>query len=212
MQPGFDELAVLLNRTYSSEDASKILDAMLRIGSRVDPSALQTRTTIDQHKLDVLGANLQRQFGTKVRQSSRTPTAPSDRRFHVFIAHASEDKPFVAPLATQLKQHGLEVWYDDFVLDLGDNLTREIDKGLALSRYGVVVLSPSFFQKSWPMAELNALAASEHGNRKVILPIWHNIDHAGVARYSPLLAGRIAAKSTLGIQAVAQRISSVVLR
>ena len=63
--------------------------------------------------------------------------------YDVFICHASEDKDdFVRPLAEALRSHRLEVWYDEFALDVGDSLREAIDRGLATSRYGIVVLSP----------------------------------------------------------------------
>lgn len=83
-----------------------------------------------------------------------------DKRYDVFIAHASEDKKeLVAPLAHLLQEKGLEVWYDDFVLGYGDSLRREIDKGIANSRRGVVVLSHAFFAKEWPQTEVDGMMA-----------------------------------------------------
>ena len=80
----------------------------------------------------------------------------------VFICHASEDKDgFVRALAEALISHHFAVWYDEFALDVGDSLREAIDRGLATSRYGIVVLSPSFFRKRWPKRELNGLVARE---------------------------------------------------
>lgn len=63
--------------------------------------------------------------------------------FDVFISHASEDKDsIVRSLATELTNQGLKVWYDEFTLRIGDSLRQKIDKGLAKSRVGLVVLSP----------------------------------------------------------------------
>ncbi len=78
----------------------------------------------------------------------------SDKQYDVFVAHASEDKSFVTPLALSLTQTGLKVWYDDFVLKVGDSLRREVDKGLVQSRYGIVILSHYFFRKQWPQKEM----------------------------------------------------------
>lgn len=65
-----------------------------------------------------------------------------------FICHASEDKEsFVRPLAEELSRRGLRIWYDEFTLKVGDSLRKSIDRGLAESDYGIVVLSPNFFQK-----------------------------------------------------------------
>ena len=81
-------------------------------------------------------------------------------KFDVFISHASEDKKtFVRDLARELTRLGISVWYDEATLQLGDRLREKIDEGLANCRYGVVVLSHSFFSKNWPQAELEGLFA-----------------------------------------------------
>ena len=70
------------------------------------------------------------------------------RKWDFFICHASEDKTeVVEPLAIELYSRGAMVWYDRWTLQIGDNLSAKIDEGLANSSYGIVVLSPSFFQK-----------------------------------------------------------------
>ena len=71
-------------------------------------------------------------------------------QYDVFISHASEDKESVArPLAKALQQLDLRVWLDEVEITIGDSLRRTIDKGLATSTFGVVVLSPAFFEKEW---------------------------------------------------------------
>lgn len=113
-----------------------------------------------------------------------------------FISHASEDKvPFVEPLAESLKSFGLSIWYDKFSLTIGDSLSRSIDKGLAKSGFGIVVLSPSFLSKDWPEYELKGLTAKEMTGRKVILPVWHGITRDELLAYSPTLADKFAINS-----------------
>lgn len=129
----------------------------------------------------------------------------------VFISHASEDKAeLAAPLALALKKRGLTVWYDDFSLALGDSLRRSIDKGLANSKYGVVILSPDFLSKEWPQRELDALITREINGTKVILPVWHNVNADYLGKYSPLMADRFAISSELGVDKVAEKIVAVV--
>ena len=96
------------------------------------------------------------------------------KEWDAFISHAYEDKDdFVRPLAQALAQLGVNAWYDEFTLEVGDSLSRSIDKGLAGSRYGIVVISPSFIQKKWPERELRGLVAREiEEEQKVILPVW----------------------------------------
>jgi hypothetical protein len=125
----------------------------------------------------------------------------------LFISHASEDKAsFVRPLAETLTNHGVRVWYDEFTIKLGDSLRRSIDNGLSRSRFGVVVISPSFLQKEWPQKELDGLVAREVAGVKVILPVWHGVDSAVIREYSPMLADKVAISSDKGIRAVAEAI------
>lgn len=117
-----------------------------------------------------------------------------------FICHATEDKEsFVRELAQKLVREGITVWYDEFTLQVGDSLRQSIDKGLSNSRYGIVVLSHSFFRKKWPKTELDGLVTRERNGEKVILPIWLDVDKEDVARYSITLADRVAAKAKEGI-------------
>lgn len=121
----------------------------------------------------------------------------------VFISHAGEDKEsFARPLAKELEREGLRVWFAEFTLTVGDSLRRSIDRGLANSRYGIVILSPNFFAKEWPQKELDGLAAREVSGEKVILPVWHNISADQIREYSPILADRIAVPSDRGLERV----------
>lgn len=116
--------------------------------------------------------------------------------YDAFISHASEDKEtFVKPLAEELSSMGFWIWYDEFELKVGDSLRQSIDQGLVNSEYGIVILSPAFFGKNWPQYELNGLTAREIQGKKVILPIWHNVDQGDVLAYSPALADKVALNS-----------------
>jgi len=102
----------------------------------------------------------------------------------------------------KLQNKGLKVWYAEFTLMVGDSLRRSIDRGLAESRFGIVVLSPSFFEKEWPQRELDGLTAREISTGKVILPIWHHVSREEFARYSPVLADRLAVSTSRGLDFV----------
>jgi hypothetical protein len=135
------------------------------------------------------------------------------KTYDVFISHASEDKDaIVRELALALQRRGLEVWYDEFALRVGDSLRRKVDTGLATSRFGVVVLSPSFFEKGWSQYELDGLVTRElTGNQQIILPIWHEISRDDVIGYSPSLADKLALRtSDSTIEEIASQIAEVV--
>jgi TIR domain len=130
-------------------------------------------------------------------------------QYDVFICHASEDKEdFVRPLAELLRHQHIQVWFDEFSLSIGDSLSRKIDEGLANSRYGIVVLSPAFFNKPWAKRELQGLTAREMAEKTdLILPIWHRISIKDVLAFSPPLADKKAVSSTDGINTVLREIS-----
>lgn len=131
----------------------------------------------------------------------------ADRTWDVFTCHASEDKNVVArPLANALAESGVRVWLDEGEIKLGDSIRQKIDQGLAHSRFGAVVLSPSFFSKRWPASELDALFSREYLGTKVVLPIWHGLTVDEVRGWAPLLSGRLAVSTDDGIQTVARRI------
>lgn len=135
---------------------------------------------------------------------------PRETEYDAFIAHAAADKnEVVRPLAEELQRRGYRIWYDEWTLKIGDSLGRTIDAGLRASRYGVVVLSPSFFTRTWTKKELDALEAREARGTKVILPVWHRLRAEDVTKHSPMLAARLAARTELGIDKVADAISEV---
>ena len=114
-------------------------------------------------------------------------------RRDVFICHATEDKEKVAaPLADALIGRDISVWYDDYELEIGDSLTERIDGGINRCRFGLVILSPSFFAKSWPQSELEGLEARVMDGEVELLPIWHQISRDDVKEFSPRLLGKYA--------------------
>ncbi len=127
----------------------------------------------------------------------------------IFISHASEDKATVVlPLAAALRQRDVRVWYDEWVLTIGDSLREKIDEGLARSAFGALILSRSFFNlsKMWPRAELDGLMQKEIGGRKAILPVWHGVTADEVRAYSLMLAGRRACSTAIGIDVLADEL------
>lgn len=148
-----------------------------------------------------------------VQGSPAQPTNASDSSsWDVFISHASEDKEsFARPLANTLLAKGVKVWFDEFTLKIGDSLRQSIDRGLSSSKFGIVILSPAFFAKHWPQRELDGLVAREVGGGKVILPVWHQISAAEICTYSPMLADRLAASSSDGLDRVVAQLLTVVL-
>ncbi len=141
------------------------------------------------------------------------PRAPEDSsKVHdVFISHASEDKDeIVRPLANALISKGLEVWYDEFTLRIGDSLRQKIDQGLASSRVGLVVLSTSFIAKGWTNYELDGIVTRTISGEQILLPIWHGLTKQQVVDYSPSLADKVArSTATHTIDEIADEIADL---
>lgn len=126
---------------------------------------------------------------TPIRRSVETrPPAPERR--DVFLCHAWDDRGGAAKeLHDLLELRGVSVWFSEKDVLLGSSLLREIDKGLAKSRVGVVLVTPSFLNRvrSEGIAEkeLSALLA-----RDLLVPIVHNTTYEALRDVSPLLGSR----------------------
>jgi hypothetical protein len=139
-------------------------------------------------------------------KGGQSPINNSEQRsIDVFICHASEDKDEIAvPLANKLNNLGVSVWIDKYRLRWGSSLFRKINEGLRNCRYGIVILSKSFFSKEWPEVELEALFSFmvSTGN-ELILPLRHKIRQEEITRNYPLLSGRLSYSSDVGVDTLA---------
>jgi len=135
-----------------------------------------------------------------------------DPEYDVFISHASEDKDeVVRPLAHALKEKGIKVWYDEFEMKIGDSLRRKIDKGLANSRFGIVVVSKAFIKKGWTNYELDGIITKAVSGEQIVLPIWHDISKQEVINFSPSLADKLARNTAINtVDEIADEIASLI--
>ena len=101
----------------------------------------------------------------------------------------SSRKDAAKELHDQLESRGVSVWWSEKDVPLGSPLLREIDKGLARSRVGVVLVTPALLRRlpSEGIAdkELSALLA-----RDLLVPIVHNTTYEALREVSPLLGSR----------------------
>lgn len=108
----------------------------------------------------------------------------------VFLCHAWDDRQGAAKqLHDLLVAAGVKVWFSERDLGLGIPMMRAIDKGLASSRIGLVLVTPALLtrlpKESVADKELSALLA---GNR--LVPIVHDTTYEALRNVSPLLASR----------------------
>ena len=108
----------------------------------------------------------------------------------VFLCHAWEDRQGAAKdLNDLLVSRGVSVWFSENDIALGEPFLRAIDKGLAKSRIGIVLVTPALL-KRLPAAgvadkELSVLLA-----RDLLVPIVHDTTYEALREVSPLLGSR----------------------
>jgi len=127
---------------------------------------------------------------TPVRNAVETKAAEQPDLRDVFLCHAWDDRQGAAKqLHDLLEAAGVKVWFSEKDLGLGVPMMRAIDKGLAASRIGLVLVTPALLarlpKESVADKELSALLA---GNR--LIPIVHNTTYEALRNVSPLLASR----------------------
>jgi hypothetical protein len=202
--PDGTNLQICASRILRQFRAAKTLDEYLEIRRAFFAPSRPTPVTVPDalRSLDRVA-----EAATAARTASAATANPTPKQWDVFIAHASADKEkVVRPLAVALKAARLEVWLDEFELTVGDNLRRKIEEGLRHSKYGVVILSPDFFESDWSQAELDGLAQLEVDHRKVILPVLHRMRIADVRARSPMLADRLAVPWSRGVDYVVREL------
>ncbi len=126
---------------------------------------------------------------TPVRENVEKRSELPDLR-DVFLCHAWDDRKTEAKeLNDLLESKGVTVWFSEKDVLLGSSLLREIDKGLAKSRVGIVLVTPSFLKRVQGEGiadkELSALLA-----RDLLIPIVHNTTFEDLREVSPLLGSR----------------------
>lgn len=126
---------------------------------------------------------------TPVRDSVEKRASLPDLR-DVFLCHAWDDRKGVAKeIHDLLEARGVSVWFSEKDVLLGSPLLREIDKGLAKSRVGIVLVTPAFLKRiegaGIAEKELSALLA-----RNLLVPIVHNTTYGALRDVSPLLGSR----------------------
>ena len=126
---------------------------------------------------------------TPIRRSVEERAPLPDLR-DVFLCHAWDDRAGVAQeLHDLLESLGVSVWFSEKDVALGTSLLREIDKGLAKSRVGIVLVTPALLRRvageGIADKELSALLA-----RDLLVPIVHDTTYEALREVSPLLGSR----------------------
>lgn len=154
-----------------------------------DPAAAQSPAGQNRGS-SVSYTTAQVQSLTPIRQTVEKLVAEKPDLRDVFLCHAWDDRQGVAKeLHDLLEAAGVKVWFSEKDLALGVPMMRAIDKGLANSRIGLVLVTPALLNRlpkeGVADKELSALLA---GNQ--LVPIVHNTTYEALRNVSPFLASR----------------------
>ena len=69
------------------------------------------------------------------------------------ISHSSLDKAAALELAQTLNFCSLDVWLDDWELEVGQSLTDEIDNAMENSRFIAILITENYNQTVWTKRE-----------------------------------------------------------
>jgi hypothetical protein len=126
---------------------------------------------------------------TAIRETVEKRAVLPDLR-DIFLCHAWADRlEDATELYDLLKARGVSVWFSEKDIPLGSSFLREIDRGLAKSRIGLVLVTPALLLRlptgGVADRELSALLATDQ-----LVPIIHNTTYDALRNVSPLLASR----------------------
>jgi len=148
---------------------------------------------------------------TPIRETVETRAVQQPDLRDAFLCHAWDDRTGPAKeLHDLLEGAGVKVWFSEKDLGLGVPMMRAIDKGLANSRIGLVLVTPAMLERlpkeSVADKELSALLA---GNQ--LIPIVHNTTYEALRNVSPLLASRSGLDTSEDtMEVVAKKIAELV--
>ncbi|EOV4224682.1 toll/interleukin-1 receptor domain-containing protein [Vibrio parahaemolyticus] len=148
---------------------------------------------------------------TPIREAVEVRAAAQPDLRDAFLCHAWADrKESAKELHDLLEAVGVKVWFSEKDLGLGVPMMRAIDKGLANSKVGLVLVTPAMLEglpkESVADKELSALLA---GNQ--LIPIVHNTTYEALRNVSPLLASRSGLDTSEDTMAeIAEKIAELV--
>lgn len=119
---------------------------------------------------------------------------------HLILIFSESDNSLEIPVIIGIRE-----------VKIGDSLRRKINKGIAKSNFGVIVISRDFINKGWTNYEFDGLITRAVNGEQTMLPIWHNIMKRELIDYSPSLADKLARSTTdFTVEEIADEITDLI--
>ncbi len=127
---------------------------------------------------------------TPIRETVERRVAAPEAR-DIFLCHAWDDRQGAAKeLCDLLTARNVSVWFSENDIGLGEPFLRAIDKGLAKSRVGVVLVTPALLKRLPAPGAVSDKELSTLLARDQLVPIVHNTTYTALRDVSPMLASR----------------------
>lgn len=107
-------------------------------------------------------------------ETTKTPTRPEVREYEwdVFVSHNRAQKPWVRQIVKQWRELGLRVFFDEDCITPGEHIVTGVERGLAGSRFVILVITPASVQSKWVAMEIiNSVYADPDGRCGLLVPI-----------------------------------------
>ena len=175
--------------TYSSTPRSERSFGFTSGGSSGSSGRSSTRPRWSPTTSPVVYTDEQRRALTPVREQVEKRAAEPEMH-DLFLCHAWDDRREAATeLHDLLRAKGTSVWFSEKNIVLGTSWLREIDKGLAKSRVGLVLVTPAFLKRV-EAGGVSDRELSELLHRDQLIPVLHGVTYEDLRKVSPLLASR----------------------
>lgn len=126
----------------------------------------------------------------------------------VFVSYAGEESELAEQTSGRLRAKGIDAFFAGWEIAFGDDLVKRINAGLSEAAFFVLLVSPNFLRKAWPMAEQSAATIRMVEDRARLIPVNLGVQPSD---FPPLIRALRRIPGEDGdAQKIADRISAVV--
>jgi hypothetical protein len=128
----------------------------------------------------------------------------------VYLAHASEDKARVRPIAEYLMANGVEVWFDEWEIEPGDSLRQKMEEGLGAMTHFLAVLTETSITKPWVNREIDVGLVQQVGGKSRFVPLVVDLEASRLPPFiQAMLFLRIDPESEPDLKGLVDRLHGV---
>src|SRR5262249_11700587 len=103
---------------------------------------------------------------SKLREREKKHPMPHIYLWDIFLSHSHRDKPRVRQLAKRLCDAGLQIWFDEWVIEPGADIYTAIEHGLEYTRTLILCMSQAAFEADWVQMERSTVLFRDPANHE----------------------------------------------